>query len=64
MEKVLRPKPIYDILFKLLEKEFNKDFEAQKLCAGDQIMWYRKDKDLMKKLYNKWLLDNEYVEEI
>lgn len=58
----LKPKPIYDILFKLLAKEFAKDFTELRLCSAEDKILYDLNEDMLRELYDKWLIDEGYIE--
>jgi len=55
-------KPTEEILMKLLYKEFIRDFDDHKLCAGDSVWIYRQDNKLMNELFNKWLKREGYAQ--
>jgi hypothetical protein len=57
-------KPQEEIISKILHKNFMKEFNAGKLCASDQIRWYRDCENTMQSFYEKWLVRNRYADKV
>lgn len=58
----LKMKSNYEILLKILRKDFMKDLRAGNLCATDQLGWLLKDEQTIEEYFCKWLINEEYAE--